>query len=115
MTDLRNTTQHCLCGSFRAFQKPVGILLVNVVRAQKLKKKDLMGKSDPYVKMKLTEDKLPSKKTTVKHSNLNPEWNEEFKLVVKDPQSQALEISVYDWEQAWFLHLCSVMNYAIFH
>ncbi|XP_039138470.1 synaptotagmin-2-like [Dioscorea cayenensis subsp. rotundata] len=83
----------------KAFQKPVGILLVNVVRAQKLKKKDLMGKSDPYVKIKLTEDKLPSKKTTVKRSNLNPEWNEEFKLVVKDPQSQALEISVYDWEQ----------------
>ncbi|KAM0938732.1 putative C2 domain, synaptotagmin-like mitochondrial-lipid-binding domain, C2 domain superfamily [Dioscorea sansibarensis] len=83
----------------KAFQKPVGILLVNVVRAQKLKKKDLMGKSDPYVKLKLTEDKLPSKKTTVKRSNLNPEWNEEFKLVVKDPQSQALEISVFDWEQ----------------
>lgn len=66
----------------------------------KLKKKDLLGKSDPYVKLKLTEDKLPSKKTTVKHSNLNPEWNEEFNLVVKDPETQALEISVFDWEQA---------------
>ncbi|KAJ0969943.1 hypothetical protein J5N97_022820 [Dioscorea zingiberensis] len=83
----------------KAQLKPVGILLVNVVRAQKLKKKDLMGKSDPYVKLKLTEDKITSKKTTVKRNNLNPEWNEEFKLVVKDPESQALEISVYDWEQ----------------
>jgi len=58
-----------------------------------------LGKSDPYVKLKLTEHKLPSKKTSVKRSNLNPEWNEEFKLVVKDPESQALELTVYDWEQ----------------
>lgn len=83
----------------KAMKKPVGILHVKVVRAIKLKNKDLMGKSDPFVKLKLTEDKLPSKKTSVKHNNLNPEWNEEFKLVVKDPESQALEITVYDYEQ----------------
>ncbi|KAL3514786.1 hypothetical protein ACH5RR_027503 [Cinchona calisaya] len=82
-----------------AMKKPVGILNVKVLRAMKLKKKDLLGASDPYVKLKLSDDKLPSKKTTVKQKNLNPEWNEEFKLVVKDPQSQHLDISVYDWEQ----------------
>ena len=80
-------------------KKPVGILDVKVLRATKLKKKDLLGKSDPYVKLKLTEEILTSKKTTVKHSNLNPEWNEEFNFVVKDPNTQALEINVYDWEQ----------------
>ncbi|CAI0435619.1 unnamed protein product [Linum tenue] len=83
-------------------RKPVGILTVKVVRAIKLKKKDLLGASDPYVKLKLTEDKLPSKKTTVRHKNLNPEWNEEFHLVVKDPESQALELLVYDWEQVCY-------------
>lgn len=72
---------------------------VNIVRAVKLTKKDFLGKLDPYVKLKLTEEKLPSKKTSVKRSNLNPEWNEDFKLVVKDPESQALELTVYDWEQ----------------
>jgi len=92
-------------------KKPVGMLHVKVVRANKLKNKDLMGKSDPYVKLKLTEDNLPSKKTTVKHNNLNPEWNEEFKFIVKDPDSQALEISVYDWEQA---HLSRQMFLVIF-
>ncbi|CAN1824578.1 SYT2 [Linum perenne] len=85
--------------SNRAMRKPVGILTVKIVRAMKLKKKDMFGASDPYVKLKLTEDKLPSKKTTVKHKNLNPEWDEEFHLVVKDPESQALEFIVYDWEQ----------------
>ncbi|KAL0438401.1 UNVERIFIED_CONTAM: Synaptotagmin-2 [Sesamum latifolium] len=83
----------------KAMKKPVGILHVNVVRAIKLRKKDLLGASDPYVKLKLSEDKLPSKKTTVKHKNLNPEWNEEFTFVVKDPETQALELVVYDWEQ----------------
>ncbi|XP_050234815.1 synaptotagmin-2-like [Mercurialis annua] len=83
----------------KAFRRPVGILNLKVLRAIKLKKKDLLGASDPYVKIKLTEDKLPSKKTTVKHKNLNPEWNEEFNLVVKDPETQAIEFHVYDWEQ----------------
>ncbi|XP_062101238.1 synaptotagmin-2-like isoform X2 [Humulus lupulus] len=83
----------------KASRRPVGILNVKVVRALKLKKKDFMGGADPYVKLKLTEDMLPSKKTTVKHKNLNPEWNEEFNMVIKDPQTQALEIMVYDWEQ----------------
>ncbi|BAT09180.1 Os09g0538800, partial [Oryza sativa Japonica Group] len=83
----------------KASKKPVGILLVKVLRAQNLRKKDLLGKSDPYVKLKMSDDKLPSKKTTVKRSNLNPEWNEDFKFVVTDPETQALEINVFDWEQ----------------
>ncbi|XP_074582295.1 synaptotagmin-2-like isoform X2 [Curcuma longa] len=83
----------------KALKKPVGILEVTVVQAMKLKKKDLLGKSDPYVKLTLQDDNLPAKKTTVKRSNLNPEWNEEFKLVIRDPESQVLELNVYDWEQ----------------
>ncbi|XP_047319573.1 synaptotagmin-2-like [Impatiens glandulifera] len=83
----------------QAMQRPVGILHVKVLKAMKLRKKDLLGGSDPYCKLKLTESKLPSKKTTVKHRNLNPEWNEEFNMVVKNPNTQALEILVYDWEQ----------------
>lgn len=81
------------------------MLHVKVVQAMKLKKKDLLGASDPYVKLKLTEDKLPSKKTAVKQKNLNPEWNQEFSFVVKDPESQALEVIVYDWEQVHFFYL----------
>ncbi|OIW21801.1 hypothetical protein TanjilG_10977 [Lupinus angustifolius] len=83
----------------KAMKVPVGILHVKVLKAVKLRKKDLMGGADPYVKLKLTDDKLPSKKTTVKYKNLNPEWNEEFKIVIKDPESQALELNIYDWEQ----------------
>lgn len=83
----------------KAFRRPVGIVHVKVVRAVGLRKKDMLGGADPYVKIKLSEDKIPSKKTTVKHKNLNPEWNEEHKFSVRDPQTQVLEFSVYDWEQ----------------
>jgi hypothetical protein len=54
----------------RASKKPIGILVVMVLRAQNMRKKNLLGKSDPYVKLKMSNDKLPSKKTNVKDSNL---------------------------------------------
>ncbi|MFQ6668171.1 hypothetical protein Gotur_033927 [Gossypium turneri] len=83
----------------KAFDRPVGLLHVKVIRALKLKKKDLLGSSDPYVKIKLTDSKLPSKQTTVKMKNLNPEWNEDFNFTVKDPLTQILKLHVIDWEQ----------------
>ncbi|CAL9149366.1 synaptotagmin-2-like [Musa acuminata AAA Group] len=83
----------------RASKKPVGILHVKIIRAYKLRKLDFFGKSDPYVKLKLSDEKLPSKKTSVKHSNLDPEWNEEFKFVIKDAENQVVELNVYDWEK----------------
>ncbi|OVA18052.1 C2 calcium-dependent membrane targeting [Macleaya cordata] len=88
-----------LDSSVGATKKPVGILLVKVVRALKLLKMDFLGTSDPYVILSLSGERLPPKKTTVKMKNLNPEWNEEFKLIVKDPETQVLELHVNDWEK----------------
>ncbi|GMG99413.1 hypothetical protein Nepgr_001253 [Nepenthes gracilis] len=88
-----------LDGSASATKKPVGILHVKVVRAIKLLKMDVLGTSDPYVKLSLSGEKLPSKKTSIKMRNLNPEWNEEFKLIVKDPETQVLQLQVYDWDK----------------
>ncbi|XP_010658397.1 synaptotagmin-3 isoform X2 [Vitis vinifera] len=82
-----------------AIKKPVGILHVKVVRALKLLKMDFLGASDPYVKLSLSGERLPAKKTTVKRKNLNPEWNEKFKLIVRDPQAQVLQLYVYDWDK----------------
>lgn len=72
---------------------------MKVLRAMKLMKMDLLGLSDPYVKLKLNGEMLPSKKTTIKKKTLNPIWNETFKLVVKDPQAQILQVNVYDWDK----------------
>ncbi|KAI4382725.1 hypothetical protein MLD38_008651 [Melastoma candidum] len=85
-----------LDASTAAMKMPVGILHVKVVRAIKLLKMDFWGASDPYVKLTLTGDSHPARKTTIKRRNLNPEWNEEFNLIVRDPQSQILHLQVYD-------------------
>ncbi|KAG2613801.1 synaptotagmin-3-like isoform X1 [Panicum virgatum] len=88
-----------LDGVSGATKKPVGILHVKVIRALNLLKMDLLGKSDPYVKMRLSGERLPSKKTSVKMRNLNPEWNEHFRFIVKDPNTQVLELHMFDWEK----------------
>ncbi|KAJ1260478.1 hypothetical protein BS78_10G235600 [Paspalum vaginatum] len=88
-----------LDGASGATKKPVGILHVKVIKALNLLKMDLLGKSDPYVKMRLSGERIPSKKTTVKMSNLNPEWNEQFRFIVKDPDTQVLELHMFDWEK----------------
>ncbi|GER47201.1 calcium-dependent lipid-binding family protein [Striga asiatica] len=85
--------------SIGATKKPVGILHVKVVRAKKLLNMDFLTTSDPYVKLSLTGERLPAKKTTVKMNNLNSEWNEDFKLIVKEPETQFLQIQLYDWEK----------------
>ncbi|KAL0316234.1 UNVERIFIED_CONTAM: Synaptotagmin-3 [Sesamum radiatum] len=60
---------------------------------------DFLGASDPYVKLSLTGERLPSKKTSVVMNSLNPVWCEDFKLIVKDPESQVLQLQLYDWEK----------------
>ncbi|CAM6123407.1 unnamed protein product [Calypogeia fissa] len=82
-----------------AATKPVGMLYVKVVKAANLRKKDLMGKSDPYVKLYLGGGSAFAKVTRTIKNNLNPEWNESFKLIVSDPAIQALELHMYDWEK----------------
>lgn len=76
---------------------------MKVLRAEKLLNMDLLSTSDPYVKLSLSGERLPAKKTSIKMNNLNPEWNEDFKLTVKDPQAQVLQIHVYDWEKVLLL------------
>ncbi|CAN4121536.1 unnamed protein product [Withania somnifera] len=88
-----------LDSSIGAVKKPVGILHVKVLRAQNLLNMDFLSLSDPYVKLSLGGDRLPAKKTTVKMNTLNPVWDEDFKLTVKDPEAQVLQLHLYDWEK----------------
>ncbi|XP_051149981.1 synaptotagmin-2-like isoform X2 [Andrographis paniculata] len=79
--------------------KRLEVQVMDPAIAMKLKKKDLLGASDPYVRMNLVGEKVGAKKTTVKYKNLNPEWNEEFTFVVKDPSKQTLKFKVHDWDE----------------
>ncbi|GKD56477.1 protein kinase, ATP binding site-containing protein [Tanacetum coccineum] len=81
--------------NYEAMEHPVGTLFVKVVKVMNLKKTLLFLDRECFVKVGLTKDSLPSKKTNMIKSS-NPEWNEEFLLVVKDLSVQALEISVWE-------------------
>ncbi|XP_047336317.1 synaptotagmin-3-like [Impatiens glandulifera] len=88
-----------LDSSLGTTKKPMGMLHVKIIRANRLLRKDILGSSDPYVQLSLSGERLLSRKSSIKKNNLNPEWNEDFKLVVEDPHSQDLHLNVYDWEK----------------
>jgi len=75
--------------------KPQGRLSVTVVKATSLKNKELIGKSDPYVRLYVRP--MFKVKTKVIDDNLNPEWNETFELIVEDKETQSviLEVILY--------------------
>ncbi|KAL6611180.1 hypothetical protein ACP70R_039108 [Stipagrostis hirtigluma subsp. patula] len=74
--------------------KPQGRLSVTVVKATSLKNKELIGKSDPYVRLYVRP--MFKVKTKVIDDDLNPEWNETFHLIVEDKETQSVIFEVYD-------------------
>lgn len=72
--------------------KPQGRLTVIVVRANDLKNKELIGKSDPYTVVYIRP--LFKVKTKTIDNNLNPVWSQKFDLIVEDQETQALIIEV---------------------
>jgi len=54
--------------------------------------------SDPYAYLEFPGNHAQRTKTI--NDNLNPEWQETFEFVVKDPKS-ALRISLYDEDVIW--------------
>merc|ERR1739846_46860 len=92
-----------LCLSLR-YVPSSGKLTVAVLEARKLKKMDITGASDPYVKLKLFDSKGKrigkKKKTSVKSCNLNPYWNESFVFLIDemDMKKVTLDITVCDYD-----------------
>ncbi|XP_068131597.1 E3 ubiquitin-protein ligase NEDD4 isoform X3 [Hyperolius riggenbachi] len=74
------------------------VLRVKVIAAFGLAKKDLLGTSDPYVKVTLYDPEngiLTSIQTKTVKKNLNPKWNEEVLLRVY-PKKHRLLFEVFD-------------------
>ncbi|KAJ0982912.1 hypothetical protein J5N97_011167 [Dioscorea zingiberensis] len=69
----------------------MGLLRVKVVRGINLAYRDARG-SDPYVVLRFGRQKL---KTSVKKSNVNPEWNEYLTLSITVP-IHPIKIEVFD-------------------
>eukprot|EP00879_Flechtneria_rotunda_P002198 GHRR01002384.1.p1 GENE.GHRR01002384.1~~GHRR01002384.1.p1 ORF type:complete len:790 (+),score=300.17 GHRR01002384.1:1478-3847(+) len=73
---------------------PVGMLEVGLIRISGLRSEDLIGHSDPFVIIRLKEGREQRSRT--KHNNNNPEYNETFRLLVEDVETQVLQLIVMD-------------------
>merc|ERR1712001_91779 len=93
-----------ICFSMR-YVPTSGKLTVGILECKNLKKMDITGASDPYVKIKLLDRKGKrigkKKKTSVKMGNLNPYYNESFVFIVEQEQLRrvSLELVVADYDR----------------
>ncbi|XP_066498645.1 synaptotagmin Va [Hoplias malabaricus] len=91
-----------ICISLR-YVPTSGKLTVCVMEAKNLKKMDVGGLSDPFVKVVLQHNgkRLKKKKTTVKQNTLNPYFNESFSFEIPFAQIQKIQvlITVYDYDK----------------
>ncbi|KAJ7984563.1 hypothetical protein DPEC_G00356090 [Dallia pectoralis] len=91
-----------VCISLR-YVPTAGKLTVNIMEAKNLKKMDVGGLSDPFVKIVLQHNgkRIKKKKTTVKKNTLNPYFNESFSFDIPFEMIQKVQvvITVYDYDK----------------
>ncbi|XP_061100581.1 synaptotagmin-1-like isoform X2 [Conger conger] len=88
-----------ICFSLR-YVPTTGKLTVVILEAKNLKKMDVGGSSDPYVKVQLVLDKRKwkKKKSSVKKRTLNPYFNESFNFEVSFEQIQRVQLVISVWD-----------------
>ncbi|XP_065342254.1 synaptotagmin 1 isoform X2 [Cloeon dipterum] len=84
-----------ICFSLR-YVPTAGKLTVVILEAKNLKKMDVGGLSDPYVKIAILQNgkRLKKKKTSIKKCTLNPYYNESFSFEIPFEQIQKVNLSV---------------------
>ncbi|KAI9105980.1 C2 domain-containing protein, partial [Phlyctochytrium arcticum] len=73
---------------------PAGLLRTRIVEAKGLANVEMMGKSDPYVKLDLAGRAFGA--THVKNNTLDPKWDEIFYAVCYS-RKEHLTLSLWDW------------------
>ncbi|CAB3404810.1 unnamed protein product [Caenorhabditis bovis] len=93
-----------ICFSLR-YVPTAGKLTVVVLEAKNLKKMDVGGLSDPYVKVETRDEtgkRIKKRKTNIKRNTLNPYFNESFvfdKLPLHRIKKVSLMITVMDYDK----------------
>ncbi|CAF0782938.1 unnamed protein product [Adineta steineri] len=91
-----------ICFSLR-YVPTAGKLTITILEAKNLKKMDVGGLSDPYVKLSILMNgkRIKKKKTSIKKCTLNPYYNESFTFDVPFEQVQKiqLQVTVVDYDR----------------
>ena len=80
-----------------SLQRPSGVLVVDIFRGKDLMKKDLGGKSDPYVIVGIGQN-IVSFKDKYLANTVNPEWNYQALFAVEEPSGHSLSLEVFDYD-----------------
>ncbi|KAK9836322.1 hypothetical protein WJX81_005293 [Elliptochloris bilobata] len=75
-------------------QPPKGMLFVTLVAATDVPKMDLFGESDCYVKLSVRQK--VELKSQIQENSRDPEWNEDFRLLVYKPDQEVLSLELFD-------------------
>ncbi|XP_053963719.1 protein unc-13 homolog 4B isoform X1 [Anastrepha ludens] len=76
-------------------------LNVEVIKAENLLSKDANGFSDPFATLYLESNATHRYNSSVKHTTLNPIWEEHFSLPITDnPKDEVLIVEIWDFDAA---------------
>ena len=78
-------------------QVPRGVLEVELIKGRNLMKKDIGGKSDPYVIISMGQNRQSFKDKYVANT-VNPEWFYTSQFAVEEPSGHSLNLEVFDYD-----------------
>ena len=73
------------------------VLEITLVRAKKLKNASKLGTSDQYVTDGVANGRRAPAKSSVVVDELNPAWNETYRIIVDDPEEDVLSLVISDY------------------
>jgi len=87
-----------------------GTIVLEIVEANGLAGRTAGGSCNPYIKIRLGEQKF---KTKIIDKNLNPRWKETFKLSGLQDLDQELSLFVFDYERGTKDEFLGMVNFTM--
>uniref|UniRef100_A0A0K8TWY9 Protein unc-13 D n=1 Tax=Bactrocera latifrons TaxID=174628 RepID=A0A0K8TWY9_BACLA len=98
---ISNTKHEDILRMARQKEPPKLRLNVEIIKAENLLPKDANGFSDPFATIYLESNASHRYNTSVKHTTLNPIWEEHFSLpIIDNPKEEVLVVEIWDFDAA---------------